>query len=255
MLAKAWREHGDVKAAHRLVTSHLRLVVKIANGFRGYGLPLPDMISEGNLGLMHAVKRFDPERGFRLATYAMWWIKASIQEFILRSWSMVRLGTTAAHKRLFFNLRRLKSRMKDVEDGKLTAEQITEISKKLAVSEDDVVYMDGRLSGADRSLNALVTDDGECQWQDMLADDCPSHELVIAEKQETDGRLTMLERAMTNLDERERNIIQKRHLTDEPMSLEEISHSYGISRERVRQLEARAMEKLRKVIAGSVEQN
>ncbi len=248
MLAKAWREHGDVDSAHKLVTSHLRLVAKIAMGYRGYGLPVAELISEGNVGMMQAVKRFDPDKGFRLATYAMWWIRASIQEYILHSWSLVKMGTTAAQKKLFFNLRRLKGQMQAIEDGDLAPEQVRQIAETLAVTEDDVVQMNRRLAGADHSLNSPVRADSEGEWQDWLVETGDNQETVMAEREELDNRQTLLRRAMTSLNERERHILTERRLREEPMTLEDLSQQYGISRERVRQIEVRAFEKLQKGI-------
>ena len=246
MLAKAWREHGDADAAQRLVTSHLRLVAKIAMGYRGYGLPVAELISEGNVGMMQAVKRFDPERGFRLATYAMWWIRASIQEYILHSWSLVKMGTTAAQKKLFFNLRRLKGKLQEIDEGDLSPESVTKIATELKVSEDDVVSMNRRLSGGDHSLNAPLRQDGDGEWQDWLMDESDTQETLVAEAQEMDKRRELLGEAMQTLNERERHILTERRLQDEPMTLEDLSKVYGISRERVRQIEVRAFEKLQK---------
>jgi RNA polymerase sigma-32 factor len=246
MLGKAWREHGDVDAAQKLVTSHLRLVAKIAMGYRGYGLPIGEVISEGSVGLMQAVKRFEPERGFRLATYAMWWIKASIQEYILRSWSLVKIGTTAAQKKLFFNLRRIKSRINAIEEGDLHPDQVTSIATKLGVPEVDVVNMNRRMSAPDNSLNAPLRVDGEGEWQDWLVDDALDQETVLAEREELDQRRGLLTSAMAHLNDRERDIIEERRLKDVPATLEDLSQRYGISRERVRQIEARAFEKLQK---------
>ncbi len=249
MLARSFSEHGDVKAAHKMVTSHLRLVAKIAMGYRGYGLPLNEMISEGNVGLMQAVKRFDPERGFRLATYAMWWIRASIQEYILHSWSLVKMGTTAAQKKLFFNLRRLKGQMKAIDEGDMTPEQVEEIATKLNVSEDDVIMMNRRLSGPDNSLNAPLRADSEGEWQDWLVDDRQiSQETAYANDQELTQRREMLQLAMQGLNEREQHILTERRLRDNPQTLEELSMEYDISRERVRQIEVRAFEKLQKAM-------
>ena len=247
ILAKAWREHGDLDAAHRLVTSHLRLVAKIAMGYRGYGLPLSDLISEGNVGMMQAVKRFDPERGFRLATYAMWWIRAAIQEYILHSWSLVKIGTTAAQKKLFFNLRRLKRDMRAIDNGDLSPEEVTHIAHHLAVPEQEVIDMNRRLSGGgDQSLNAPVSSDGESggEWQDWLADEAESQEHILGVAQETRHRQKLLAQAMMGLAGREREIILARRLSDPPVTLEDLSQKYGISRERVRQVEVRAFEKL-----------
>ena len=248
MLAKRWREHEDVGAAHRLVTSHLRLVAKIAMGYRGYGLPMNEIISEGNIGLMQAVKRFDPERGFRLATYAMWWIRAAIQEYILHSWSLVKLGTTAAQKKLFFNLRRLKSQMQAIEEGDLSPEAVREIATTLEVTEQDVVDMNRRLAGPDHSLNAMLRADSETEWQDWLVDDTASQEARIAEDDELSHRRGLLEQAMHVLNDRERHILTERRLKEEPTTLEDLSVQYGISRERVRQIEVRAFEKLQKAM-------
>jgi RNA polymerase sigma-32 factor len=250
VLAKAWREHGDVDSAHRLVTSHLRLVAKIAMGYRGYGLPMNEIISEGNVGLMQAVKRFDPERGFRLATYAMWWIRAAIQEYILHSWSLVKMGTTAAQKKLFFNLRRLKSQMQAIDDGDLAPEQVRRIADHLQVTEQDVIDMNRRLDGPDHSLNAALKSESETEWQDWLVDETQSQEQTLADEDELDHRRTLLARAMHVLNERERHILTERRLKDEPQTLEELSQQYGISRERVRQIEVRAFEKLQRAVKG-----
>jgi len=248
MLAKRWREHDDPEAAHRLVTSHLRLVAKIAMGYRGYGLPLSELISEGNVGMMQAVKRFDPDRGFRLATYAMWWIRASIQEYILHSWSLVKIGTTAAQKKLFFNLRRLKGQIQAIEEGDLTPEHVAKIAKELDVPESDVVSMNRRLMAPDNSLNAPLRADGEGEWQDWLVDDEASQESKLGERQELGLRRDLLKDAMSHLTERERDILRERRLKENPTTLEELSAKYGISRERVRQIEVRAFEKLQKAI-------
>ncbi|MDP9195490.1 MAG: RNA polymerase sigma factor RpoH [Pseudomonadota bacterium] len=248
MLAKSWREHGDLQAAHRLVTSHLRLVAKIAMGYRGYGLPLSELISEGNVGMIQAVKRFDPERGFRLATYAMWWIRASIQEYILHSWSLVKMGTTAAQKKLFFNLRRLKGEMKAIDEGDLTPEQVRTIAGKLDVPEEEVVSMNRRMASPDRSLNAPIGIEGDGEWIDWLADTSPGQEDVLAEEEEKDQRSGLLHQAMQDLNERERSILSRRRLQDEPSTLEDLSREYGISRERVRQIEVRALEKMQKAM-------
>jgi len=250
MLGKRWREHEDPEAAEKLVTSHLRLVAKIAMGYRGYGLPVAEVISEGNVGLMQAVKKFDPEKGFRLATYAMWWIRASIQEYILRSWSLVKMGTTAAQKKLFFNLRRMKSQMQALEEGDLKPEQVEAIATKLGVTTEDVVSMNGRLSGPDASLNApLRGTEGEGQWQDWLADDgAESQEDELVQSDEFDTRMTLLQSAMGELNEREQHILQERRLTEEPKTLEELADQYGVSRERIRQIEVRAFEKLQKAM-------
>ncbi|MFO0995446.1 MAG: RNA polymerase sigma factor RpoH [Alphaproteobacteria bacterium] len=246
MLAKRWREHGDTVAAHRLVTSHLRLVAKIAMGYRGYGLPLAEIISEGNVGLMQAVKRFDPDRGFRLATYAMWWVRAAIHEYILHSWSLVKMGTTAAQKKLFFNLRRMKSQLKAIEEGDLRPEHVKKIAQELNVSEDDVVSMNRRLAAPDHSLNAPLKVDGDGEWQDWLVDERPDQETELGERQELKGRQAMLSKAMTGLNARERRILSERRLKEDPATLEDLSAEFGISRERVRQIEVRAFEKLQK---------
>jgi RNA polymerase sigma-32 factor len=248
MLAKRWREHGDRDAAHRLVTSHLRLVAKIAMGYRGYGLPLAELISEGNVGLMQAVKRFEPDRGFRLATYAMWWIRAAIQEYILHSWSLVKIGTTAAQKKLFFNLRRLKGQLQAIDEGDLSPENVAKIATELDVPEDDVVQMNRRLASPDHSLNAPVREEGEGEWQDWLEDESESQETLLAEKEELSGRRHLLESALKALTPRERRILVERRLQDEPTTLEDLSQNYGISRERVRQIEVRAFEKLQKTM-------
>ncbi|HVA14455.1 MAG TPA: RNA polymerase sigma factor RpoH [Stellaceae bacterium] len=254
MLAKRWREHEDPEAAHRLVTSHLRLVAKIAMGYRGYGLPLSELISEGNVGMMQAVKRFDPDRGFRLATYAMWWIRASMQEYILHSWSLVKIGTTAAQKKLFFNLRRLKGQIRAIEEGDLTPEHVAKIAQELDVPEGDVVSMNRRMMGADQSLNAPVRADGEGEWQDWLVDDEASQEAKLSDRQELGLRRDLLKTAMSHLSERERDILKERRLRENPTTLEDLSAKYGISRERVRQIEVRAFEKLQKAIkAGATE--
>ena len=248
MLAKSWREQGDVEAAHRLVTSHLRLVAKIATGYRGYGLPLAELVSEGNVGMMQAVKRFEPDKGFRLSTYAMWWIRASIQEYILRSWSLVKMGTTAAQKKLFFNLRRMKGKIQEIDDGDLAPESVKKIATDLKVTEDEVVSMNRRMIGGDQSLNAPMRADGESEWQDWLADDTDTQDVVVAESQELDHRRAMLEAAMKNLTERERRILVERRLKDDPSTLEELSGDFGVSRERVRQIEVRAFEKVQRAI-------
>ena len=244
MLAKRWREHEDPEAARRLVTSHLRLVAKIAMGYRGYGLPVSEIVAEGNVGLMQAVKRFEPERGFRLATYAMWWIRAAIQEFILRSWSLVKMGTTAHQKKLFFNLRKAKSRINALEEGDMHPDQVKEIATKLAVPEEEVVNMNRRLSAPDSSLNAPLRSDSESEWQDWLADDTLDQETRLAEAEEMGERHDLLSTALGELTERERDIIEARRLRDDPVTLEELSQKYGVSRERVRQIEVRAFEKL-----------
>jgi RNA polymerase sigma-32 factor len=248
MLARSFKEHGDVQAAHKMVTSHLRLVAKIAMGYRGYGLPLNEIISEGNVGLMQAVKRFDPERGFRLATYAMWWIRASIQEYILHSWSLVKIGTTAAQKKLFFNLRKLKGRLAAIEEGDLPPETVKKIADELSVPEHDVVSMNRRLAGSDHSLNAPLRAESEGEWMDWLVDESESQEIVVAETEELTKRRALLQDALLTLKERERHILTERRLKDEPSTLEDLSQVYGISRERVRQIEVRAFEKLQKAI-------
>ena len=249
MLAKSWREHGDREAAHKLVTSHLRLVAKIAMGYRGYGLPVSELISEGNIGLMQGVKKFEPDRGFRLATYAMWWIRASIQEFILRSWSLVKMGTTAAQKKLFFNLRRMKAKLDAFEDGDLSPEHVAKIATDLGVTEEEVTSMNRRMAmGGDTSLNVPMREDGEGQWQDWLADEDQLQDERVAEAQEATVRHEMLVSAMEDLNERERHILTERRLTDDPKTLEELSQVYDVSRERVRQIEVRAFEKLQKAM-------
>jgi RNA polymerase sigma-32 factor len=248
MLAKRWREHGDRDAAHRLVTSHLRLVAKIAMGYRGYGLPIAEVVSEGNVGLMQAVKRFEPDKGFRLATYAMWWIKAAIQEYILRSWSLVKMGTTANQKKLFFNLRKAKSKISALEEGDLRPDQVKLIAKRLGVTEQDVIDMNRRLGG-DMSLNAPIRDDGDAgEWQDWLADDSTDQESRLAESEESDNRRQALTDALTVLNERERRIFEARRLADDPMTLEDLATEFGVSRERVRQIEVRAFEKVQKAV-------
>jgi RNA polymerase sigma-32 factor len=252
MLAKSWREHGDRDAAHRLVTSHLRLVAKIAMGYRGYGLPISEVISEGNVGLMQAVKRFEPERGFRLATYAMWWIKASIQDYVLRSWSLVKLGTTANQKKLFFNLRKAKSKIAAFEDGDLRPDQVELIAKQLAVTEQDVVDMNRRLAG-DASLNTPIREDGDSgEWLDWLVDDTPSPERVLADSEELDNRRKALGEALTVLNARERRIFEARRLEETPATLEELAAEFGVSRERVRQIEVRAFERVEKAVRNLV---
>jgi RNA polymerase sigma-32 factor len=245
-LARAWRDNEDHKAAHKLVTSHLRLVAKIAMGYRGYGLPLGELISEGNVGMMQAVKRFDPERGFRLATYAMWWIRAAIQEYILHSWSLVKMGTTASQKKLFFNLRRLKGQMQAIEDGDMQPEQVAKVARVLGVPEQDVISMNRRLAAPDNSLNAPIRMDGEGEWQDWLVDDADSQEESIGDREEMTGRRALLTTALKTLNDRERHILIQRRLKDEPTTLEDLSQQYNISRERVRQIEVRAFEKLQK---------
>ncbi len=251
MLAKRWVEHQDPAAAHKLVTSHLRLVAKIAMGYRGYGLPVADLISEGNIGLMQGVKKFEPERGFRLATYAMWWIKASIQEYILRSWSLVKLGTTAAQKKLFFNLRRMKGKLEALEDGDLKPEHVTKIAHDLKVTPAEVTSMNRRMAGGgDTSLNAPLREEGEGEWQDWLADDGPLQDEIAEDRQEASDRHALLTTALSELNDRERDIFSERRLIDEPATLEELSQRYDISRERVRQIEVRAFEK----VQGSIKQ-
>jgi RNA polymerase sigma-32 factor len=251
MLAKSWREHGDRDAAHKLVTSHLRLVAKIAMGYRGYGLPIGEVISEGNVGLMQAVKRFEPEKGFKLATYAMWWIRASIQEYILRSWSLVKMGTTASQKKLFFNLRKAKSKISAFEEGDLKPDQVALIATRLGVPEQDVVDMNRRLGG-DASLNAPLREEGEGEWQDWLVDDSSSQEAVLADREESDVRLGALKKALSVLNERERRIFEARRLADEPVTLEDLSTEFGVSRERVRQIEVRAFEKVQAAVKAGV---
>ena len=247
MLAKRWREHGDREAAHQLVTSHLRLVAKIAMGYRGYGLPMSEVVSEGNVGLMQAVKRFEPERGFRLATYAMWWIKASIQEYILRSWSLVKMGTTANQKKLFFNLRRAKSRISALDEGDLRPDQVKQIAVKLGVTEQDVVDMNRRLGG-DASLNAPLREQGEGEWQDWLVDDEDNQEHKLVEAEEASNRHDALIDALAVLNPRERRIFEARRLAEDPMTLEDLSAEFGVSRERVRQIEVRAFEKVQNAV-------
>ena len=252
MLAKSWREHGNRDAAHKLVTSHLRLVAKIAMGYRGYGLPISEVISEGNVGLMQAVKRFEPEKGFRLATYAMWWIKAAIQEYILRSWSLVKMGTTANQKKLFFNLRKAKSKISALGEGDLRPDQVKIIAKRLGVTEKDVVDMNRRLGG-DTSLYAPIRDDGDSgEWQDWLADDSAGQEEILAAQEEMDNRRAALTQALAVLNDRERRIFQARRLADEPITLEELAEEFGVSRERVRQIEVRAFEKVQKAVKNRV---
>jgi RNA polymerase sigma-32 factor len=252
MLAKSWREHGDRTAAHKLVTSHLRLVAKIAMGYRGYGLPISEVISEGNVGLMQAVKRFEPEKGFRLATYAMWWIKAAIQEYILRSWSLVKMGTTANQKKLFFNLRKAKSKISALEEGDLRPDQVQIIAKRLGVTEQDVVEMNRRLGG-DVSLNAPIREDGDSgEWQDWLVDETSSQEARLVASEESDNRRRALGEALDVLNERERRIFEARRLVDEPITLEELADEFGVSRERVRQIEVRAFEKVQKAVKSRV---
>ena len=248
MLAKRYKEHGDTKAAHQLVTSHLRLVAKIAMGYRGYGLPVTDLISEGNVGIMKAVKKFDEEKGFRLATYAMWWIRAQIQEYVLHSWSLVKIGTTAAQKKLFFNLRKIKSSLRAYEEGDMLPENVNTIAKNLNVSKKEVMDMNRRLAGPDHSLNAPLKEDGEGEWQDWLADTSPTQEYVISNSQELDQRKDLLSEAINILNSRERYIMVQRRLQDKPKTLEDLSNHFKISRERVRQIEVKAMEKLKKSV-------
>ena len=250
MLAKNWRENGNLKSAHKLVTSHLRLVAKIAMGYRGYGLPVNELISEGNLGLMRAVKKFDPDKGFRLATYAMWWIKAAIQEYVLRSWSLVKMGTTTAQKKLFFNLKKIKNQIAPRSEGDLKKEHVEDIAKRLSVSEDEVISMNRRLSGKEQSLNAPIGEDGD-EWQDWVVDNDMDHELKIAQSDEMEQRKDLLQDSIKVLNEREKKILYSRRLTDEPVTLDELSKKYKISRERVRQIENKAFEKLQKHMLNS----
>jgi len=251
MLAKRWREHGDRGAAQKLITSHLRLVAKISMGYRGYGLPIGEVISEGNVGLMQAVKRFEPDKGFRLATYAMWWIRASIQEYILRSWSLVKMGTTANQKKLFFNLRKAKSQISALEEGDLRPDQVKTIATRLGVSEQEVVDMNRRLGG-DASLNAPIRQEGEGEWQDWLVDESSDQESVLVQQEEADNRLAALRQALSVLNERERRIFEARRLADDPVTLEELSEEFGVSRERVRQIEVRAFEKVQAAVKAGV---
>ncbi len=252
MLARSWREHGDREAAHKLVTSHLRLVAKIAMGYRGYGLPISEVVSEGNVGLMQAVKRFEPEKGFRLATYAMWWIKAAIQEYILRSWSLVKMGTTANQKKLFFNLRKAKSKISALEEGDLKPDQVKLIAKRLGVTEQDVVDMNRRLGG-DASLNAPIRDDGEAgEWMDWLVDNSPNQENILADNEQSDNRHQALIAALGVLNDREKRIFQARRLADDPITLEDLATEFGVSRERVRQIEVRAFEKVQKAVKSQI---
>ncbi len=248
MLAKAWKEREDSEAAHKMVTSHLRLVAKIAMGYRGYGLPVGELIAEGNVGMMQAVKRFEPEKGFRLSTYAMWWIRAAIQEYILRTWSLVKMGTTAAQKKLFFNLRKIKGQIEAIEEGDMKPENVTTISTKLGVSEEEVINMNRRLTAPDHSLNAPMRADTEGEWMDWLEDDTPDQETVYAENEELSRRKEMLTSAMDCLNERERHILTERRLREDPLTLEDLSQEYNISRERVRQIEVRAFEKIQKAV-------
>jgi RNA polymerase sigma-32 factor len=252
MLAKRWKEHGDRTAAHKLITSHLRLVAKIAMGYRGYGLPIGEIISEGNVGLMQAVKKFEPDKGFRLATYAMWWIRASIQEFVLRSWSLVKMGTTASQKKLFFNLRKVKGQIQALEDGDLRPDQVQKIAKRLGVAEDDVVSMNRRLSG-DASLNSQIRTDSEGEWQDWLVDETESQEEALGESEESKIRIGLLTEALGKLTERERRVFEARRLQDEPATLEDLSQEFGVSRERIRQIEVRAFEKVQKAVKNAAQ--
>ena len=255
ILAKNWREQGDKEAAHKLVTSHLRLVAKIAMGYRGYGLPVSELVSEGNIGLMQAVKKFDPEKGFRLATYAMWWIKASIQEYVLRSWSLVKIGTTAAQKKLFFNLKKIKNQIFAAEKGDMLPEHVTQIANQLDVREDEVISMNQRLAGHEHSLNAHVgNEEGDAEWQDWVVDEDADQELQVSQRQELQQKQALLKNAMSALDEREKEILQDRRLIDEPKTLEELSQKYKVSRERIRQIENRAFEKLQKAMLENVKQ-
>ena len=251
-LARRWRDRRDQEAADLMVNSHLRLVAKIAMGYRGYGLPVGELISEGNVGMMQAVRRFDPERGFRLATYAMWWIRAAIQEYILHSWSLVKIGTTASQKKLFFNLRKIKGQMRAMEEGDLTPEHVTSIADRLKVSETDVISMNRRLSSPDHSLNSPVRDEGDGEWQDWLVAEADDQEVVLARNQELTARRALLTSAMIGLTDRERHILSERRLRDNPATLENLSHQYGISRERVRQIEVRAFEKLQKSVRSAL---
>jgi RNA polymerase sigma-32 factor len=253
MLAKRWREHGDREAAHKLVTSHLRLVAKIAMGYRGYGLPISEVVSEGNVGLMQAVKRFEPDKGFRLATYAMWWIKAAIQEYILRSWSLVKMGTTANQKKLFFNLRKAKGRISALEEGDLHPDQVKQIATQLGVNEQDVIDMNRRLGG-DASLNAPLREEGEGEWQDWLVDQGQSQEQILVEEEEGQNRLQALRNALSVLNPRERRIFEARRLSDDPITLEDLSSEFGVSRERVRQIEVRAFEKVQEAVKKNLAQ-
>ena len=251
MLAKNWKDRGNLKSAHKLVTSHLRLVAKIAMGYRGYGLPVSELISEGNIGLMQAVKKFDPDKGFRLATYAMWWIKAGIQEYVLRSWSLVKMGTTAAQKKLFFNLKKIKKQIAPSQEGDLKKEQVNEISKRLGVKSDEVISMNRRMMGQEKSLNDPIKSDEKGEWQDWIVDDNLDQELYISQKQELDEKKGLLQDAIKILNDRERKIIQERKLSEEPKTLDELSKKYKISRERIRQIETKAFEKLQKAMLNS----
>jgi RNA polymerase sigma-32 factor len=252
MLGKRWREHGDTKAAHRLITSHLRLVAKISMGYRGYGLPIGEVISEGNIGLMQAVKKFEPDKGFKLATYAMWWIKASIQEFVLRSWSLVKMGTTANQKKLFFNLRRVKSQIQALEEGDLRPDQVKLIAKKLGVHEEEVISMNRRMGG-DTSLNAPLKSDAESEWQDFLVDDSDNQETVLVQNEESEQRNSFLKTALEKLTDRERRVIEARKLRDDPATLDDLSKEFDVSRERIRQIEVRAFEKLQKAVKNAAQ--
>ena len=251
LLAKNWKDRGNLKSAHKLVTSHLRLVAKIAMGYRGYGLPVSELISEGNIGLMQAVKKFDPDKGFRLATYAMWWIKAGIQEYVLRSWSLVKMGTTAAQKKLFFNLKKIKKQIAPSEEGDLKKEQVNEISKRLGVKSDEVISMNRRMMGQEKSLNEPIKSDEKGEWQDWVVDDNLDQELYVSQKQELDEKKSLLQDAIKILNDREKKIIQERKLSDEPKTLDELSKKYKISRERIRQIETKAFEKLQKAMINS----
>ena len=251
MLAKNWKDRGNLKSAHKLVTSHLRLVAKIAMGYRGYGLPVSELISEGNIGLMQAVKKFDPDKGFRLATYAMWWIKAGIQEYVLRSWSLVKMGTTAAQKKLFFNLKKIKKQIAPSQEGDLKKDQVNEISKRLGVKSDEVISMNRRMMGQEKSLNDPINSDEKGEWQDWIVDDNLDQELYISQKQELDEKKYLLQDAIKILNDRERKIIQERKLSEKPKTLDELSKKYKISRERIRQIETKAFEKLQKAMLNS----
>ena len=252
MLAKSWKDRGDVKAAHKLVTSHLRLVAKIAMGYRGYGLPVGELVSEGNIGLMQAVKKFEPEKGFRLATYAMWWIKASIQEYVLRSWSLVKMGTTAAQKKLFFNLKKLKNQLESINNGNLSPDNVREIATRLDVKEAEVIDMENRLFAGDQSLNAQVTNETDTEWQDMIEDDRETQDIAVEKKDEYLYRKKLFSKALKVLNPREREIVELRKLRDKPKKLEELSQKYKISRERVRQIEEKAIQKLQKEISNTI---
>ena len=252
MLAKRFKEHGDTKAAHKLVTSHLRLVAKIAMGYRGYGLPITDLISEGNVGIMQAVKKFDPDKGFRLATYAMWWIRAQIQEYVLHSWSLVKIGTTAAQKKLFFNLRKLKNQLQSINDGKLSPDNVREIANRLDVKEAEVTDMENRLFSSDKSLNVRVADEADTEWQDLIADDTETQDIIVEKKDEYIYRKKLFAKALKILNPREREIVELRRLRDVPKKLEELSQKYKISRERVRQIEEKAIQKLQQEISNTI---